>query len=238
MKRWTEEEEKKLIRLSNKYTQSDIAKKMNRSVRSIHEKLLSLNINGMLTDRCDDWTFTQITEMLGLGPRVVNTTFVKHGLKFQKRGRYCFVKEEDLIHFMKNNPNLWDATKVEYYIFSEYNWFLKKLEEDKKKSKSISKEYHWTDYEKQRFSILKRRGFTHEQIAKELGRSKKAVDAYSMSHKNIVDRHHWSETQIQQIISLKEQGYTHEEISKVIGRTKSSVDNYCHKHKNLLERKE
>ena len=239
MKRWTEAEEKKLIRLSDKYTQSDIAKKMHRSVRSVHEKLIALNITGPLTDRCDDWTFTQITEMLGLGPRVVNTTFVKHGLKFEKRGRYCFVREEDLIYFMENNPNLWDATKVEYYIFSEYDWFLDKLKQDEKKSKTTSKEYLWSNYEKQRFSILKRRGYTHEQIAKELGRSKKAVDAYNRNHKSsTIDRHHWSESQIQQLINLKKQGYTHEEIGKNIGKSKSAVDNYIYKHKNILERKE
>ena len=238
MKKWTENEEKRLLNLCDKYTYSDIAKKLKRSERSVKEKLNALGITGQLTDRCDDWTFTQITETLGLGPRVVNTTFVKYGLKFEKRGRYCFVVYEDLIEFMKNNPNLWDANKVEYYVFSEYDWFLEKLEKDKKQETSKDK-YLWTNYEKQRFTILKRRGYTHEQIAKELGKTKHSIDAYSRQHKIVTEKgHFWTDSQIQKFITLKEQGYTHEQIAKELGKTKKAVDMYSYKHKNLIERKE
>ena len=41
-RRWTKEEIEKLEELSNKYTKSDIAKKMNRSVGSVNGKLNAL----------------------------------------------------------------------------------------------------------------------------------------------------------------------------------------------------
>mgnify|MGYP003305117869 CR=1 FL=1 len=238
MKKWTDKEVERLIKLSENYSLTDIAKKLNRSVYSVKNKLASLDINGPLTDRTYKWTFTQITESLGLGPRVVNTTFVKYGLKFEKTGRYCLVKEQDLLDFLKENPNLWDASKAECYLFCEYDWFLEKLEKDKNQ-KSSNDKYHWTNYEKQRFTALKRRGYTHEQIAKELGKTKCSIDSYSCQHKIVSEKgHFWTESQIQKFITLKGQGYTHEQIASELGKSKRAIDMFSFKHKNLIERKE
>lgn len=235
MKKWTDKEVQKLIKLSQDHSLSDIAKRMKRSVASIKHKLMHLGIDVAMEDRTDRWSFSNISEALGLGPRVVNITFVKHGLKFERTGKFCLVKEKDLLDFMKNNPNLWDATKAEYYMFCEYNWFLEKLEKDKQSSSS--KEYFWTDYERQRFIILKRRGYTHKQIAEELGKTKFAVDGYSRTHptdnKNI---NPWTEEEIQKLIALKHEGYTHNRIADEIGRSKKAIDMYVFKHKDLLER--
>ena len=78
---------------------------------------------------------------------------------------------------------MWNATKCDYYLFYQYPWFTKKLEEDKKKGKQT---YYWTNYQKQQFEAMKRKGYTHKQIAEAIGKSKKAVDHYSMRRKAVV----------------------------------------------------
>ena len=175
---WSEEEIEQLTDLSDNYTKSGIAKKMKRSASSINGKRQHIELSGSLLDRTDKWNFNQIAYALGLSIGVVNKTFVKYGLKFRRRGYYCLVKEEDLLKFMKTHPELWNAAKADYYLFCQYPWFLEKLEQDKKVPVE-HRGYYWTDYQKQQFDILKRRGYTHKQIAEVIGKTKKAVDQYS-----------------------------------------------------------
>lgn len=179
---WSERDTIRLMKLSEKHTASGMARILKRSKSSINNKRRELGIEDSLLERTDKWTFKQITDALGLSNNVVNKTFVKYGLKFQRRGRYCLVNEEDLLQFMKEHPELWDATKCDYYLFYQYPWFKKKLAEDKKIPVQ-NRKYYWTDYQKNQFTILKRRGYTHKQIAAAIGKTKKAVDHYSANHK-------------------------------------------------------
>lgn len=176
-KKWTEEDVELLIRLREKYTKKDIAKKMKRSPSSISNKVRELGLGGLM-DNTDLWNFQQATEAIGCSKGVIHKTWVRHGLKYVKRGYYCLVSEKELTRFMKEHPELWDATKCDYYMFYKYPWFLKKLEEDKNRDKSST--YFWTDYQKQQLVMMKRRGFTHQQIAKAIGKTKRAVDHYSI----------------------------------------------------------
>lgn len=180
-KPWTEEDNERLEDLSDDYTQKDIAKKMKRSIRSVVCQRQKMGF-GNLLENTDKWNFNQIADALGLSVGVVNKTFVKYGLKFKRRGYYCLVKEEDLLQFMQDHPELWNAAKADYYLFSQFPWFQEKLKEDKKVPVQ-DRGYYWTDYQKQQFASMKRKGFTHKQIAAVIGKTKKAVDHYSATHK-------------------------------------------------------
>lgn len=173
-KKWTPEEEELLKKLSQKYTKSDIAKKLGRSTSSITNKKKQLGI-GFMMELTDLWNFNQLSEAVGKSMGSVNKSWVVNGLKFVKRGCYCLVEEKEVLRFMQEHPNLWDATKCDYYLFYQYPWFLKKLEEDRKKPAN-AKKYFWTDYEKSVLVTLKKRGLSHKEIAKRLGRTKKAID--------------------------------------------------------------
>lgn len=173
-KRWTPEEEELLQKLSQKYTKSDIAKKLGRSTSSITNKKKQLGI-GFMMELTDLWNLNQLSEAVGKSMGSVNKSWVANGLKFVKRGCYCLVEEKEVLRFMQEHPNLWDATKCDYYLFYQYPWFLKKLEEDRKKPAN-AKKYFWTDYEKSVLVTLKKRGLSHKEIAKRLGRTKKAID--------------------------------------------------------------
>lgn len=184
-KRWTPEEVERLIELRDKYTKSDIARLLNRTPSSVNNKIQELELGGLM-DNTDRWTFKQITEAIGAGSGVVHKTWVKHGLKFVKRGTFCLVKEEDLLKFMKMHPELWDASKCDYYLFYQYPWFIEKLKKDKQ-TPVEHRGYYWTNYQKQQFELLARKGYTHRQIAEVIGKTKRAVDHYSakMARKGI-----------------------------------------------------
>ena len=176
-KKWTPEEVEKLIYLSERYTKGDIARIMKRSPSSINNKRRELGIESF-TSSTDKWNFSQISEAVGVSKGVVNRTWVKHGLKFVQRGYMKLVDETDLLKFMKTHPTFWDATKCDYYLFYQYPWFMKKLNQDKKVPFE-KRHYKWTDYEKQQFFFLKRKGYTHSQIAEAIGKTKRAVDHMS-----------------------------------------------------------
>ena len=178
---WSEKDIERLNNLSDKHVSADVARLMKRSIDSINCKRQELNIEGRLLDRTYKWTFSQVAEALGVHKSVISKTFVKYGLKFEKQGRFYLVDEEDLLKFMKEHTNLWNATKCDYYLFYQYPWFMEKLKEDKKVPVQ-NRGYYWTDYQKQQFTILKHRGFTHQQIADRIGKTKKAVDNYSETH--------------------------------------------------------
>ena len=84
---------------------------------------------------------------------------------------------------MKNHTELWRATKCDYHFFCRYKWFIQKLENEKAGidcGTVQNTRRDWTMYEISRFKMLKNRGFTHRQIAEELGRTKRAIDHLSM----------------------------------------------------------
>lgn len=181
MNLWTQKELERLEDLSDTFTIGTIAKKMKRSESSVAHKRKEMEL-GNLLEVTDKWNFNQIADALGLSVGVVNKTFVKYGLKFRRRGQYCLVKEEDLLQFMQDHPELWNAAKADYYLFSQFPWFQEKLKEDKKVPIQ-DRGYYWTDYQKQQFVLMKRKGFTHKQIAEVIGKTKRAVDHYSSTHK-------------------------------------------------------
>ena len=172
-KKWTEEEIETLKRLSAKYTKSDIAKKMGRTESSITNKRQELGIDCMM-NLTELWNFSQIARAVGKSNGIVNTVWVKHGFKYTKRGYFCLAEEKEVLRFMQEHPDLWDATKCDYYLFYQYPWFINKLEEDRKKSYK-NKHYFWTDYEKAQLRSLKRRGYRNKEIAERLGKTLSSV---------------------------------------------------------------
>ena len=185
-KKWTDKEVEKLERLAMKYTKSDIAKKMGRSVGSVNSKI-HRTVEAGLINMTDKWTFAMITEAVGCSKGVINKTWTKYGLPYVKRGYYCLVDEKDFLNFMKEHPDLWNATKCDYSLFSRYDWFLKKYEEDKKIPVN-QRNYFWSDYQKQQFFILKKRGFKHKEIAEKIGKSESAVEHFSARNKEKIEK--------------------------------------------------
>lgn len=176
-RRWTKEEEERLMWLSERYTKADIARILNRTPSSVNAKRIALGIGGLM-DMTERWNMKQVAEAVGMDKTTIGRDWVKAGLKTVKRKNYRLVEEKELHRFMRANPDRWDATKCDYYLFYQFPWFLEKLERDKQNPPNIVNK-RWTEYEKQQFVYLKKRGFTHREIAEKLGKTKSAVNHMS-----------------------------------------------------------
>lgn len=181
-KRWTAEEEEKLIWLSERKTQSGIAKSLKRSVSSVKCKRISMGID-CFTEQTDLLNITQIAEITGVEKGSISRTWRKYGLEFRNIGNFCVVSENELIDFMQENPELWKASDCDYYFFYRFPWFIERLEREKTGKDNLNhyrNRKEWTDLDISRFRMLKSRGLTLNQIAIELGRTRSAVEHMSM----------------------------------------------------------
>ena len=181
-RKWTPDEERKLIRLSETKTQSEIAKSLKRSIASVKCKRIEMGID-CFTDQTDLLNITQISEITGIQKGSIGKTWRKYGLVFQKKGYFCVVSEDELIEFMQKNPKLWKASDCDYYFFCRFPWFLERLDREKAGEESINHYRNrkvWTELDISRFKMLKTRGLTHGEIAEELGRTRQSIDHMNM----------------------------------------------------------
>ena len=88
-----------------------------------------------------------------------------------------------MLDFMQEHPELWKASDCDYYFFCRYKWFTDRLESEKAGTDNISHYRNrkaWTELDISRFKMLKSRGLTHNEIAAELGRTRRAIDHMNM----------------------------------------------------------
>ena len=181
-RKWTEQEEEEFLKLSEKYSQTKIARKLNRSVASVKGKRIRMNID-CFSEQTDKLNITQISEITGIQKGSISKTWRKYGLKLKKEGCFSVISENELIDFMKSHPELWKASDCDYYFFYRFDWFIERLEKEKSGIDELShyrNRKSWTELDISRFNMLKSRGLTHNQIATELGRTKNAVDHMNM----------------------------------------------------------
>lgn len=177
-RRWTKEEEEKLIYYSERLTESGVAKKLGRPVNSIRGKRARMGLSGFL-DQTDKLNCTMIAELIGVDRSNIHRVWVKKGLSLDRVGQYKVTTEKELLRFMKEHPELWKASKCDYYFFCQYDWFQKRLERERNGEEVY--DWHkdikyWTATEISRAKMLKSRGFTHREIGEKLGRSKQSID--------------------------------------------------------------
>lgn len=175
---WTKEEERILLRDYERKSVSEIAKKLNRSESSIHCKRKRMGLY-CFRESTDKLNTCQVAEIIGISQSGVSHTWMRKGLKFQKVGGYKVVTEETLVKFMQEHPELWKASKCDYYFFCRYKWFKDRLQRE---NAGIEKYDHykdlrrWTDKDISRVRMLMKRGFSNKEIAEEIGRTKYATD--------------------------------------------------------------
>ena len=177
-RRWTKEEEQLLIELSEVMTKSGIAKKLGRSVSSVNNKRRKMGLLSF-SDQTDKLTITQIAELVGVDKKTVSTTWRKYGMRFRTVGYFKVTTEQALVNFMRKHPELWKASKCDYYFFCQHKWFIERLENERSgldAGNHYLNRRPWTSLEISRMHMLKKRGITHKEIADELGRTEQAID--------------------------------------------------------------
>lgn len=129
---WTREEENYLIDKYGIMTAEGIAKKLGKSYRAVIDKINKMGI-GNFTSNMDGLHLSDVCMLVGRDKETIKQTWVKYGLKIYKKGKYSIIKENDLIRFMENNPERWDATQCETYFFERFDWFREKRIADRNK---------------------------------------------------------------------------------------------------------
>lgn len=168
-RKWTEEEIQFLEESAGVYTVAVIGRKLGRSYDSVNQKLLRLGLQGFLKST-DLLTMNQICKMLGVESRTVQVVWHNKGLKIMRKGVYVVCRQEDLIRFLKEHPEAWNASQVQDdSLLMGYDWYKEKRRNDR------PRRYFWTPQEVQKMDYLLRKGVPIPEIAKKLGRSESGV---------------------------------------------------------------
>lgn len=169
-KHWTIQETDQLIELLSRYTDAQIALKLNRSTSSVKNKRRELGYGGFI-DRNAVITFRDVERLCGLPKGTCSKSWTKRGLKYRKVAGVCNVKEENLIKFMLSHDDMWYASKCDYHYFARFSWFQKKYKAEK--NKILPRK--WTPEEIQTAHFMADRGCIYKKIADRLNRSAKSV---------------------------------------------------------------
>lgn len=129
---WTEAEEEYLMSKYGVMTAEAIAKKLGRTSQAVKDKLKRIQL-GSFVSNVDGLCISEVSRLVGRDRAGIKRTWIKHGLKTYRKGQYLIIKEKDLINFMKNNPERWDATQCETYFFERFDWFREKRIADRNK---------------------------------------------------------------------------------------------------------
>ena len=170
--RWTREEEEYLEKYHGRMSQKKIAEKLGKSVGSVREKSRRMGL-GNLEEVMDGMTCSAISQIVGVCRKTISTTWIQKGLKTKKINKYMVIKEDDLLEFMQNYPELWDARKCDYYFFQRFEWFIEKLSSDRKIDSQ--KLRPWTNREEVLLHSMRDRNIPYKKIAERLNRNVTSV---------------------------------------------------------------
>lgn len=151
-RRWTNDEIQTLEDMSGTYTVATIARRLGRSFDSVNLKMNRLCI------------------MLGVEPRTVKKKWTDKGLPIFRKGNYIVVRQEDLIRYLKQHPEDWNAANIpDDTLIMGYAWYQEKKRQD------IPISYYWKTSEKSRLQLLRKQGYSIREIAEKMGRSESSI---------------------------------------------------------------
>ena len=168
-KHWTKEEEGILEDMIGTFTAASIARKLGRSFNSVNLKLSRMGLSGF-EGSTDLLTMNIVHKMMGVEARTIKGKWADAGLRTIRKGNYVCIRQEDLIKFLKNNPDLWNAHKVkDDTLLMGYDWYKEKRKVD------MPSNYNWTPIEVSRMKLLRNEGYSIREIAEKMKRSESSI---------------------------------------------------------------
>ena len=168
-RKWTQEELQTLEEMIGTFTVKRIAKQLGRSFDAVNIKLNRMGLEGF-EKSTDMLTMRQVCLMLGVQSRVVKNKWQSKGLHIMRRGNYIVIRQQDLIKYLKNHPEDWNAAKIpDDSLIMGYSWYKEKKKTDKKTR------YHWTPDEESKLRFLRYQGYSIREIAEQMGRSESSI---------------------------------------------------------------
>ena len=148
-----------------------LAKRLNRSISSIRSKRRRMRITTY-----KDLSAREVGEILKTDTKTI-IRWKKIGLKMRKNNPKKLyspykIKMKDLLKFLKENQDLWNANNVDLYgLGKEEQWIIDKRKEDYKKIWFK----RWSKEDDNRLIFLRNQGKTCVEIGAELGRNANAI---------------------------------------------------------------
>lgn len=159
---WSQEELIRLEELTEKYPLTTVARILNRSENAVFLKRQRTGIGGFMANT-DMLTRNTLSRILGVENRTIQY-WERKGLKSVRKKPYVMYRQQDIIRYMKEHPEDWNAARVtDDTLFMQYPWFKEKRKND------ISHKYNWTQAEVSRMKMLRKQGFTIKRDRREDG---------------------------------------------------------------------
>ena len=179
---WTDEEIETLKNLWGEKTPDAIGRILGRSTGGIIGKAKLLHLGSYLQSS-EYLSMHQVTEILGVDSHVpVRTWIPKYKMPFVRRrirGNLLFrvIRLEDLMKWLKDNPEAWDARKVKpYALGTEPPWLKEKRAADNARTeKPTGTKY--TSAETSAIRIGRSARKSYKEIGARIGRSAASVQA-------------------------------------------------------------
>ena len=181
---WTQKDVRLLKELwsDGAISKSKMETQLHRSWYSIRKKALQLELGPREYNTEYLSISTICKEMCVSHDRVSN--WLKLGLKKRKNhsGKVKYlIDPDDLLVFLKNHQNIFNASLVsEYLFFDEPEWFIEKRKKDAKEYAN-SNRLEYTNDEDKRIVNMFMRGKSDAEIAKELNRTETGIKYHRMT---------------------------------------------------------
>lgn len=174
---WSQEELIRLEELTETYPLATVARKLNRSENAVFLKRQRTGIGGFMANT-DMLTRNTLSRILGVENRTIQY-WERKGLKSVRKNPYVMYRQQDIIRYMKEHPEDWNAARVtDDTLFMQYPWFKEKRKND------ISHKYNWTQTEVSQMKMLRKQGFTIREIAEKMNRQVKETSKSKVSNRH------------------------------------------------------
>lgn len=165
---WSQEDIELLEEITEKYPLATVARKLNRSENAVFIKQQRLDIGGLRANT-DMLTRNTLSRILGVENRTIQY-WERKGLKSIKKKPYVMYRQQDIIRYMRDHPEDWNAARItDDSLFMGYDWYKEKRRTDK------PSRYNWTEAEVSWMKTLRRQGFTIREIAEKMNRSESSI---------------------------------------------------------------
>lgn len=176
---WSQEELIQLEELTEKYPLATVARKLNRSENAVFLKRQRTGIGGFIANT-DMLTRNTLSRILGVENRTIQY-WERKGLKSVRKKPYVMYRQQDIIRYMEEHPEDWNAARItDDSLFMRYDWYKEKRRTDK------LNRYNWTEAEVSWMKTLRRQGFTIREIAEKMNRSESSIK-YKMYEREKTD---------------------------------------------------
>ena len=154
--------------MTEKYPLATVARKLNRSENAVFIKQQRLGIGGLRANT-DMLTRNTLSRILGIENRTVQR-WERRGLKSVRKKPYVMYRQQDIIRYMRDHPEDWNAARItDDSLFMGYDWYKEKRKNDK------PNRYNWTAAEVSQMRLLRHKGYSIREIAEAMNRSESSV---------------------------------------------------------------